>query len=148
MTVSGGHFAHVGEVILTRRNYYGLIANAGDSVSNGQRWVAKVIDTDVSIRSPPARRYKRHSVVVFYIPAWTCAAELCRHGSVCPRCNRRRGARGRRSRTDDRAGVHIPLTRGRGGNYLYMAGDSGTGRGTNTPAERREVADCARALLV
>lgn len=73
MTVSGGHFAHVGDVILTRRNYYDLIANAGDSVSNGQRWVAKVIDTDVSIRSPPARRYKRHSEVsqvLFRLSRW------------------------------------------------------------------------------
>lgn len=61
MTVSGGHFAHVGEVILTRRNYYALIANAGDFVSNGQRWVAKAIDTDVSIRS---RRLDDTNVIV------------------------------------------------------------------------------------
>ncbi|MGP5592926.1 hypothetical protein [Corynebacterium flavescens] len=56
MTVSGGHFAHVGDVILTRRNYYDLIANAGDSVSNGQRWVAKVIDTEVLLQSWGSRK--------------------------------------------------------------------------------------------
>lgn len=52
----------------------------------------------------------------------------------------------------DRAGVYVPLTRGREANYLYMAesmpGDSETGHGVVTATQRRESAQYARDLLV
>ena len=52
----------------------------------------------------------------------------------------------------DRAGVYVPMTRGREGNFLYLAeqmpGDTEAGHGKAEPTERRESTDYARDLLV
>lgn len=150
--VSGGHFAHIGEVILTRRNDYELTTSAGDVVRNGQRWVVEAVDSGGSIL---ARRLDDTNATVTlprnYLRQHTQLGYASTGHSV-------QGATVDVARVVagvgqiDRAGVYVPLTRGREGNYLYMAetmpGDSDTGHGANTPVERRESTDYARDLLV
>ena len=150
--LAAGQFAHVGDTILTRRNDYELTTSSGDVVRNGQRWQIKAIDGDGSVL---ARRLDDTAATVRLHPAYLAAHVQLGYASTG---HAAQGATVDVARVVagvgqiDRAGVYVPLTRGREANYLYMAesmpGDSDTGHGTTTPTQRRESAQYARDLLV
>ena len=150
--VSGGHFVHVGETILTRRNDYDLTTSAGDVVRNGQRWEVEEIDAEGNIR---ARRCDDTNATVTLPPAYLREHTQLGYASTG---HSAQGATVDIARVVaevsqiDRAGVYVPLTRGRYVNCLYMTetmpGDGDTGHGANTPVERRESTDYARDLLI
>ena len=150
--VSGGHFAHVGDTILTRRNDYDLTTSAGDVVRNGQRWEVEEIDAEGNIR---ARRCDDTNATVTLPRAYLREHTQLGYASTG---HSAQGATVDIARVVaevgqiDRAGVYVPLTRGRYVNCLYMAetmpGDGDTGHGANTPVERRESTDYARDLLI
>ncbi|WP_394280700.1 AAA family ATPase, partial [Corynebacterium sp.] len=150
--LTSGQFAHVGDTILTRRNDYELTTSAGDVVRNGQRWQVESINSDGSVT---ARRLDDTFATVTLSPDYLHAHTQLGYAST--------GHAAQGVTVDvarvvagvgqvDRAGVYVPMTRGREGNYLYLAeampGDTDTGHGKTEPAHRRESADYARDLLI
>ncbi|MCF4007769.1 relaxase domain-containing protein [Corynebacterium uropygiale] len=147
-----GQFAHVGDTILTRRNDYELTTSAGDVVRNGQRWSVVDIGADGSVM---VRRLDETDATVTLSPDYLRSYTQLGYASTG---HSAQGATVDVARVVagvgqmDRAGVYVPMTRGREGNYLYMAeampGDTDTGHGQTTPAPRRESATYARDLLI
>ena len=147
-----GHVAYVGETVLTRRNDYQLVTDAGDVVRNGQRWQVETIHTggDITVRRLDDTRarvrlgmdYVREHVQLGYASTGHAA-----QGATVDVARVVAGAG-----QVDAAGVYVPMTRGCEANYLYLAeampGDTETGHGDITPTVRRKTADYARDLLV
>lgn len=150
--LTGSQFAHVGDTILTRRNNYDLVTSAGDVVRNGQRWQVEAIHADGSIT---ARRNDDTGAVIVLSPDYLGEHTQLGYASTG---HSAQGATVDVARVVagvgqiDRAGVYVPMTRGREGNFLYLAeqmpGDTEAGHGTTEPAERRESTEYARDLLI
>lgn len=150
--LTGSQFAHVGNIILTRRNNYDLVTSAGDVVRNGQRWRVEAIHADGSIT---ARRSDDTGAAIVLSPDYLGEHTQLGYASTG---HSAQGATVDVARVVagvgqiDRAGVYVPMTRGREGNFLYLAeqmpGDTEAGHGKAEPTERRESTDYARDLLV
>lgn len=152
VAISSGHQAFVGETVLSRSNNYDMVTSAGDVVRNGQRWQIDAINPDGSATVTRLdgtgaqvvfdREYLQENVQLGYAStghsAQGATVDVARVVATIGQV--------------DRAGVYVPMTRGREANYLYMAeampGDTEAGHGEVEPAERRESADYARDLLI
>ena len=166
----GSKSAYVGDVVLTRRNDYSLVSSAGEPVRNGQRWKITAIgedgsaqlcrldgvggdaDTAVTVTVPSA--YLGQNTQLGYASTG--------HGWQGVPVDAARGVA--EATRADRAGVYVPLTRGRKVNALYLSetspGDSETGHDRATTIDaadtadavdsgvRRESVEYARDLLV
>src|SRR5699024_7005849 len=146
--LSTGQWLHAGDVLLTRKNDYDLLTSVGDVVRNGQRWrvdqlhgdgsisVTRLDDTQATAVIPAS--YLKESGQLGYASTGHSA-----QGATVDVARVVAGAG-----QVDRAAVYVPLTRGREGNYLYLAesmpGDSDTGHGGVTGVQRREGAEYAR----
>ncbi|MGP5242206.1 MULTISPECIES: MobF family relaxase [Corynebacterium] len=166
----GSRSAYVGDVVLTRRNDYRLVSSAGEPVRNGQRWKIAAIGEDGSAQlcrldgvggdadaavtvTVPAEYLDRHTRLGYASTGHAAQGVTVDAARVVAEATRA-----------DRAGVYVPLTRGRKVNALYLAetspGDSETGhdRATTIDASdtadafdsgvRRESVEYARDLLV
>lgn len=150
--LSGSQFAHVGDTILTRRNDYNLVTSVGDVVRNGQRWRVEAIHANGSIT---ARRSDDTGAAIVLSPDYLGEHTQLGYASTG---HSAQGATVDVARVVagvgqiDRAGVYVPMTRGREGNFLYLAeqmpGDTEAGHGNAEPSQRRESTDYARDLLV
>lgn len=147
-----GQFAHVGDTILTRRNNYKLITSVGDVVRNGQRWQIIASNADGSITAQ--RLDETNAIVTIPCDYLVNHAQLgyasTGHSAQGATVDIARVVAG--VGQVDRAGVYVPMTRGREGNYLYLAesmpGDTETGHGMNEQIQRRESSEYARELLI
>lgn len=152
LLLSDGLKAGIGDVVLTRRNDSKLITSSGDMVRNGQRWIVDSIGHDGSIA---ARRVDDDSATV------TIGRDYLREHAQLGYASTGHSAQG--ATVDvarvvagvgnlDKASVYVPMTRGREGNFLYIAetqpGDTETGHGQIRQVVRRESAEYARDLLV
>ncbi|WP_312802036.1 MobF family relaxase [Corynebacterium variabile] len=163
----GSKSAYVGDVVLTRRNDYSLVSSAGEPVRNGQRWKITAIGTDGSAQlcrldgvggdadaavtvTVPAEYLDRHTRLGYASTGHAAQGVTVDAARVVAEATR-----------VDRAGVYVPLTRGRKVNALYLAetspGDSETGHdraatvdaaGAAGSRGRRESVEYARDLLV
>ena len=150
--LTGSQFAHVGDTILTRHNDYDLVTSVGDVVRNGQRWRVEAIHANGSIT---ARRSDDAGAAIVLSPDYLGEHTQLGYASTG---HSAQGATVDVARVVagvgqiDRAGVYVPMTRGREGNFLYLAeqmpGDTEAGHGNAEPAQRRESTDYARDLLV
>lgn len=150
--LTGSQFAHVGDTILTRHNDYDLVTSAGDVVRNGQRWRVEAIHANGSIT---ARRSDDTGAAIVLSPDYLGEHTQLGYASTG---HSAQGATVDVARVVagvghiDRAGVYVPMTRGREGNFLYLAeqmpGDTEAGHGSAEPSQRRESTDYARDLLV
>ena len=152
LCLSDGLEVGVGDVVLTRRNDSKLITSSGDMVRNGQRWVVDSIGYDGSIT---ARRCDDTSATVTLNSDYLGThAQLgyaaTGHSSQGATVDVSRVVAGVGNL--DKASVYVPMTRGREGNFLYIAetqpGDTETGHGQIRQVSRRESAEYARDLLV
>lgn len=141
-----------GDIILTRRNSYQITNSAGEPLRNGQRWTVtscdegnvvatSLDDPQVSITLPAD--YVKEHVTLGY--ATTGHAS---QGVTVDTCHVLAGIG-----SVDRAGVYVPLTRGREENHLYLAeklpGDADTSPFELAEEEpRRDEVQVARDLLV
>lgn len=150
--LSDGLTAGVGDVILTRRNDAKLVTSNGDVVRNGQRWVVDSIGKDGSIT---ARRCDDNLATVTlnrdYLDKHTQLGYAATgHSSQGATVDVARVVAGVGNL--DKSSVYVPMTRGREGNFLYIAetqpGDTETGHGQVRQVARRESAEYARDLLV
>lgn len=166
----GSRSAYVGDVVLTRRNDYGLVSSTGEPVRNGQRWKIAAIGEDGSAQlcrldgiggnadaavtvTVPAEYLEQHTQLGYASTGHGCQGVTVDAARVVTEATRA-----------DRAGVYVPLTRGRKVNALYLAetspGDSETGHDRATTIDaadtadavdsgvRRESVEYARDLLV
>ncbi|MDN6457241.1 MULTISPECIES: MobF family relaxase [Actinomycetes] len=152
LPLADGLLAGVGDTILTRRNNAQLVTSSGDSVRNGQRWSVESIGHDGSI---VARRVDGVSATVTldstylsdHVQLGYAATGHSSQGTTVDVARVVAGAGNL-----DKASVYVPMTRGRDGNYLYIAetqpGDTETGHGSTRLVQRREDAEYARDLLV
>jgi len=153
----------VGDVVLTRRNDYGLVSSAGEPVRNGQRWTVEQIGQDGSAQlrrldgdgsaptvTVPGAYLSAHTQLGYASTGHSAQGATVDAARVVAEASRA-----------DRAGVYVPLTRGRKVNALYLAetspGDSETGHdraatvdaaGAAGSRGRRESVEYARDLLV
>lgn len=117
--LADGLSAAAGDIICTRRNHYGLRISATDCVRNGYRWVVRDVHADGRVAAThlgSGRRvtlpadYVRDHVTLGYAATIDAAQGLtvdtC-HGVLTGR--------------EHRAQLYVMLTRGRAGNYLYLA---------------------------
>lgn len=152
VALSGEHQGFVGDVILTRRNNYDLRTDADDVVRNGQRWIIRDVHKDGSLTAQrmdetdatihlPADYVKEHVQLGY------ASTGHSSQGATVDTCHVVAGIG-----QVDRAGVYVPLTRGRLENHLYLmetkSGDLDTGHGSLVTEERRETAEYARDLLI
>lgn len=148
----GEHQGYVGDVILTRRNDYHLTTDAGDVVRNGQRWQIEQIHADGSLTAH--RRDETAASVV--LPAAYVAEHVqlgyastghAAQGATVDVCRVVAGVG-----QVDRAGVYVPMTRGKHENHLYLMdkqpGDPDTAHYHLLAEERRDATEDARDLLV
>lgn len=150
--LAGQQRGYIGDVLLARRNDYQLMTSAGDVVRNGQRWRLENIQADgsVSVRrldesaatvALPAEYVSEH-VQLGYASTGHAA-----QGATVDVCRVVAGVG-----QVDRAGVYVPMTRGKHANYLYVmdkqAGDPDTAHFHLLADERRETAEYARDLLI
>lgn len=166
----GSRSAYVGDVVLTRRNDYSLVSSAGEPVRNGQRWKIAAIGEDGSAQlcrldgvggdadtavtvTVPVDYLDQHTRLGYASTGHAAQGVTVDAARIVAEATRA-----------DRAGVYVPLTRGRKVNALYLAetspGDSETGhdRATTIDASdtadafdsgvRRESVEYARDLLV
>ena len=131
----------------------GMVATP-DVVRNGQRWQVEQINADGSMQ---VRRLDETNVTVTLNPEYVGAYVQLGYATSG---HASQGATVDVARVVaavgqiDQAGAYVPLTRGREGNYLYMAeampgdSDTGHGRSADTPQLRRESTEYARDLLV
>lgn len=152
VALAGEARAHVGDVVLTRRNDYQLVTSAGDVVRNGQRWhveevhedgsvgVRRLDDTGATATLPAG--YAREHVQLGYASTGHAA-----QGVTVDVCRVMAGVG-----QVDRAGVYVPMTRGRESNHLYLVdqapGDPDTSHARLTSEERRETTEYAKDLLI
>ena len=145
LCLSDGLEAGVGDVVLTRRNDSKLITSSGDMVRNGQRWVVDSIGYDGSIT---ARRCDDTSATVTlnsdYLEKHAQLGYAATgHSSQGVTVDVARVVAGVGNL--DKASVYVPMTRGREGNFLYIAetqpGDTETGHGQIRQVSRRESAE-------
>ena len=164
---AGSRSAYVGDVVLTRRNDYSLVSSAGEPVRNGQRWKIAAIGEDGSAQlcrldgvggdagaevtvTVPAEYLDKHTRLGYASTGHGCQGVTVDAARVVAEATRA-----------DRAGVYVPLTRGRRVNALYLAetspGDSETGHDRAATVDaadgagsggRRESVEYARDLLV
>ncbi|MGO2883375.1 MobF family relaxase [Corynebacterium variabile] len=161
---AGARSAYVGDVVLTRRNDYSLVSSAGDPVRNGQRWkIAAIgedgsaqlcrldgggVDADAAVTvTVPAEYLDQHTRLGYASTGHAAQGVTVDAARVVAEAARA-----------DRAGVYVPLTRGRKANALYLAetspGDSETGHDRAATSDaagsgaRRESVEYARDLLV
>lgn len=150
--LAGEHRGYVGDVILTRRNDYQLTTDAGDVVRNGQRWQIEQIHADGSLT---ARRRDEIAASVT-LPAKYVAEHVqlgyastghAAQGATVDVCRVVAGVG-----QVDRAGVYVPMTRGKYENHLYLMdkqpGDPDTAHYHLLAEERRDATEDARDLLV
>ncbi|MGP6175353.1 MobF family relaxase [Corynebacterium sp. A21] len=150
--LQGAYRGHVGDVVLTRRNDYDLPTSTGDVVRNGQRWEITEIHRDGKIA---ARRLDEAGASV------TLPAEYVRAHVQLGYASTGHSAQGATVDTChvvagigqvDKAGVYVPMTRGRVHNHLYLmetqAGDPDTAHHHLSVEERRESTAYARELLI
>lgn len=166
----GSRSAYVGDVVCTRRNDYSLVSSAGEPVRNGQRWKITAIGADESAQlcrldgiggdadaavtvTVPADYLEQHTQLGYASTGHGCQGMTVDAARVVTEATRA-----------DRAGVYVPLTRGRKVNALYLSetspGDSETGHDRATTIDaadtadavdsgvRRESVEYARDLLV
>ena len=146
-------WGRVGDVVLTRRNDYDLVASNGEPVRNGQRWTIEDIHADGSVL---VRRRDDRNVTVA-LPAEYVAEHVQLGYASTGHSAQGMTVDVARVVADaskvDRAGVYVPMTRGRVSNVLYLAesspGDVDTAhtRVTASP-QRRESVGYAEELLV
>lgn len=146
-------WGRVGDVVLTRRNDYDLVASNGEPVRNGQRWTIEGIHADGSVL---VRRRDDRNVTVA-LPAEYVAEHVQLGYASTGHSAQGMTVDVARVVADaskvDRAGVYVPMTRGRVSNVLYLAesspGDVDTAhtRVTASP-QRRESVGYAEELLV
>lgn len=150
--LSSGHQGFVGDVILTKRNNYDLLTDAGDIVRNGQRWIIQDVHEDGSMTA--RRMDDTHAIahlpvdyVKDHVQLGYASTGHAAQGATVDTCHVVAGLG-----QVDRAGVYVPLTRGRYENHLYLmdtrAGDPDTGHGSLLVEERRETPEYARDLLI
>lgn len=150
--LAGEHQGYVGDVILTRRNDYQLTTDAGDVVRNGQRWQIEQIHADGSLTA--RRRDETQASVT--LPAKYVAEHVqlgyastghAAQGATVDVCRVVAGVG-----QVDRAGVYVPMTRGKHENHLYLMdkqpGDPDTAHYHLLAAERRDATEDARDLLI
>lgn len=150
--LSDGLTGHVGDVLLTRRNDSTLTTTAGDMVRNGQRWHIHAINHDGSVTATrigdnpaeivlPAGYLGEHTQLGYASTGHSAQGMTVDVARVVAGVGHL-----------DKASVYVPMTRGRDGNYLYIAenqpGDTETGHGRITVVERRESEDYARDVLI
>lgn len=150
--LQGVYLGHVGDVVLTRRNDYDLTTSTGDVVRNGQRWeiteihagghiVASRLDESGAQVELPAD-YVRSHVQLGYASTGHSA-----QGATVDTCHVVAGIG-----QVDKAGVYVPMTRGRIHNHLYLMeaqpGDPDTSHHHLSVEERRESTNYARELLI
>lgn len=150
--LSGTQQAYVGDVVLTRRNDYQLTTDADDVVRNGQRWAVENVHQDGSVT---ARRQDESNATVTlpgsyvreHVQLGYASTGHAAQGATVDVCRVVAGVG-----QVDRAGVYVPMTRGREENHLYLmekqAGDPDTAHFHLLADERRESAEYARDLLV
>lgn len=163
----GSRSAYVGDVVLTRCNDYSLVSSAGEPVRNGQRWKIAAIGADGSAQlcrldgiggdaaaevtvTVPAEYLDQHTRLGYASTGHAAQGVTVDAARVIAEAARA-----------DRAGVYVPLTRGRKVNALYLTetspGDSETGHDRAATVDaadaagsgvRRESVEYARDLLV
>ncbi|MGP5591170.1 MobF family relaxase [Corynebacterium variabile] len=154
---AGSRSAFVGDVVCTRRNDYSLVSSVGDPVRNGQRWKITAIGADGSAQlrrldvvgdsgdsgadaavtvTVPAEYLGQHTRLGYASTGHGCQGVTVDAARVVAEAGRA-----------DRAGVYVPLTRGRKVNALYLAetspGDSETGHDRTVAVDAAETADVA-----
>lgn len=150
--LSTGQWLHAGDVLLTRKNDYDLLTSAGDVVRNGQRWKVDALHGDGSISATRLDDTQATAVIPasYLKESGQLGYASTGHAAQGATVDVARVVAG--AGQVDRAAVYVPLTRGREGNYLYLAesmpGDTDTGHGGVTPTLRREGAEYARDLLI
>src|SRR5699024_7489639 len=147
--LSGGHQGSVGDVILTKRNNYDLLTDAGDIVRNGQRWIIQDLHEDGSMTArrmddTNATAHLPADYVKDHVQLGYASTGHAAQGATVDTCHVVAGLG-----KVDRAGVYVPLTRGRYENHLYLmetrAGDLDTGHGSLLVEESREPTESASA---
>ena len=150
--LSTGQWLHAGDVLLTRKNDYDLLTSVGDVVRNGQRWRVDELHGDGSISATRLDDTQATAVIPasYLKESGQLGYASTGHAAQGATVDVARVVAG--AGQVDRAAVYVPLTRGREGNYLYLAesmpGDVDTGHGGVTPTLRREGAEYARDLLI
>lgn len=152
---AGGVNQHggVGDVVLTRQNDYGLVTTTGVPVRNGQRWIIESIDRrgDVHLRRVgddqstvvvPAEYLSEHGQLGYATTGHAAQGMTVDVARVVADAGR-----------VDRAGVYVPMTRGRTNNELYLVErdpmDVDTAHGTTRRGgSYRASVDDSRELLV
>lgn len=149
----GSRSAYVGDVVLTRRNDYRLVSSTGEPVRNGQRWKIAAIGEDGSAQlcrldgiggdadaamtvTVPAEYLEQHTQLGYASTGHGCQGVTVDAARVVAEATRA-----------DRAGVYVPLTRGRKVNALYLSetspGDSETGHDRAATIDASDTADVA-----
>ncbi|MCS5480952.1 relaxase domain-containing protein [Corynebacterium sp. YIM 101645] len=150
--LSTGQWLHAGDVLLTRKNDYDLLTSAGDVVRNGQRWRVDTLHGDGSISATRLDDTRATATIPasYLKDSGQLGYASTGHSAQGATVDVARVVAG--AGQVDRASVYVPLTRGREGNYLYLAesmpGDTDTGHGGVTPTQRRAGAEYARDLLI
>ena len=150
--LSTGQWLHAGDVLLTRKNDYDLLTSAGDVVRNGQRWRVDQLHGDGSISATRLDDTQATAVIPasYLKESGQLGYASTGHAAQGATVDVARVVAG--AGQVDRAAVYVPLTRGREGNYLYLAesmpGDTDAGHGGVTPTLRRETSEYARDLLI
>ncbi|WPF69827.1 MobF family relaxase [Corynebacterium sp. 21KM1197] len=150
--LSDGLTGYVGDVLLTRRNDSALTTIAGGMVRNGQRWHIRAINRDGSVTATrigdnpvevvlPAQYLGEYTQLGYASTGYSAQGMTVDVARVVAGVGHL-----------DKASVYVPMTRGRDGNFLYIAenqpGDTETGHGRVTVVERRESEDYARDVLI
>ena len=140
--LQGAYRGRVGDVILTRRNDYDLETSTGDVVRNGQRWQINQIHHDGGVT---ARRLDETQASVQlpgdyvgeHVQLGYASTGHGAQGATVDTCHVVAGVG-----QVDRAGVYVPMTRGKVANHLYLAesqpGDPDTAHHHLRVEERRE----------
>lgn len=151
--LSGTARACVGDVVMTRRNDYELVTAGGQPVRNGQRWqvtglvagggleLARLDDPQATVTLPG-------EYVCEHVELGYAVTGHASQGATVDTCHVLTGLG-----QVDRAGVYVPMTRGRHGNHLYLAervpGDPDTSPyDLVCEGQHREDAGVARDLLI
>lgn len=149
--IAGGK-VFAGDIILTRKNSYQIICCDGQPVRNGQRWQVVEVKDDgllaVSVDNPEVTVVLPFEYVAQHVQLGYATTGHASQGVTVDTCHVLAGVG-----CVDRAGVYVPLTRGRQENHLYLAervpGDIDTSPFEfASPTIRRDSVEQARDLLV
>ncbi|WP_405183720.1 relaxase domain-containing protein (plasmid) [Nocardia sp. NBC_01377] len=117
--LADGHCASVGEVIATRRNDRRLRISDTDYVRNGYRWTVQAVHDDGAITATHLGSRRRVTLPADYVRdhvglGYASTIDSAQ-GMTVDRCH------GVLTGRESRAQLYVMLTRGRGGNYMYLA---------------------------